>query len=223
MKRRFTAARLAYCALSVISLAALCACHDKTQDASTENFTAAINDFLAKRGHLCVAKYDWPIYVTADDQAAHSRDAIQMPVLEKLGIVAGKNVIVERKDEKGNKITADAREYDLTAEGQKYYLHIPVVVATATSRVTHPADLCAATLTLDKVVGWEPPIAQNGETVTSALYTYKIDPAPWARDPEARRVFPMISRVIEGEGTMQLREGMHLTPKGWVADEIFHR
>jgi len=223
MKRRFIAGRRAFCALSVISVALLSACHDKTQDANRENFTAAMNDFLAKRGHLCVAKYDWPIYVTAEDRAANARDAIQMPVLEKLGLVTGKDMVVERKGENGNRITANARQYSLTADGQKYYLHIPVVVATATSRVTHPADLCVASLTLDKVVGWEPPVAQNGETVTSVLYTYKIDPAPWARNQEARRVFPMISRVIEGEGTMQLREGMHLTPNGWVADEVFKR
>jgi hypothetical protein len=29
--------------------------------------------------------------------------------------------------------------------------------------------------------------------------------------------------VIEGAGTMQLREGVHLTSNGWVADEVFVR
>lgn len=223
MKRRSTAARHACVAASLMTLALFGGCHDKTQDASIGNFTTTINDFLAKRGHLCVAKYDWPIYVTSDDQAANSRDAVQMPVLEKIGLVAGKNVVVERKDENGTRITAHARAYDLTAEGQKYYLHVPVVIATATSRVTHPADLCAATLKLDKVVGWEPPVKQNGDTVTSVLYTYKIDPAPWTQNGDVRRVFPMLARVIEGEGKMQLREGVHLTSNGWVADEVFQR
>lgn len=192
------------------------------QDANRDNFTVAVNNFLAQRGHLCIGKYDWPVYVVDADKANHTRDSVQMPVLEKLGLVSGKDMMVEGHDN-GKKIVAHARQYQLTKEGQKYYLHIPEVVATATTRVTHPADFCVATLTLDKVVGWEKPVQRNGETMTSVLYTYRIDPAPWAKDPEFLRVFPMVERVIEGEGTLQLREGMHLTSKGWVADEIFRR
>ncbi|WP_027210741.1 hypothetical protein [Burkholderia sp. WSM2232] len=223
MTRRSTAARLALGALSLIALTLFAGCHDKSQDANRENFTAAVKGFLEHHGHLCLAKYDWPIYVTPDDRANGTRDAIQMPVLEKLGLVAGKDMQVERVDADGKKITSMARQYQLTPEGQKYYLHIPEVVATAVSRVTHPADFCAATLTLDKVVGWEKPIQLNGKTVTSVVYTYKIDPAPWAKNADAQRVFPMIKRVVEGAGTMQLREGVYLTAHGWVADEVFQR
>ncbi|MBN3803951.1 hypothetical protein GXB81_12935 [Paraburkholderia sp. Ac-20336] len=223
MTRRTTAVRLAGGALSLFALTFVAGCHDKSQDANQENFTAAINDFLGQRGHLCLAKYDWPIYTTTDDRTAGTRDAVQMPVLEKLGLVKGQDMMVERVDAGGKKITAAARQYELTDEGKKYYLHIPEVVATGTSRVTHPADFCAATLTLDKVVGWERPMQLDGKTVTSVVYTYKVEPAPWAKDADAQRVFPMVKRVIEGAGTMQLREGMHLTSKGWVADEIFQR
>lgn len=223
MTRRVTFARFACSTLSLIALTLFAGCHDKTQDLSQENFTATVNDFLAQRGHLCLAKYDWPIYATTDDQAAGTRDAVQMPVLEKLGLVVGKDVVVERTDSTGKKITANARQYQLTAEGQKYYLHIPEVIATANSRVTHPADFCAATLTLDKVVGWERPTQVEGKTATSVIYTYKVEPAPWAKDADVQRVFPMIKRVIEGAGTMQLREGVHLTSNGWVADEVFQR
>jgi hypothetical protein len=63
----------------------------------------------------------------------------------------------------------------------------------------------------------------EGKLATSVIYTYKIDPAPWAKNPDAQRVFPMIKRVVEGAGTMQLREGMYLTADGWVADEVFQR
>ncbi|WP_233833830.1 hypothetical protein [Paraburkholderia sp. ZP32-5] len=223
MMRRSTAVRLAGGALSLIALTLFAGCHDKSQDASRENFTAAINGFLAQHGHMCLAKYDWPIYVTTDDTANGTRDALQMPVLEKLGLVKGKNVQAERTDADGKKIYANARVYELTPEGQKYYLHIPEVVATATKTVTHPADFCAASLTLDKVVGWEKPMQLNGKTVSSVVYTYKIDPAPWAKDADAQRVFPMVKRVIEGAGTMQLREGVHLTSEGWVSDEVFQR
>jgi hypothetical protein len=223
MTRRSTAGRIACGALALSALTLFAGCHDNSQDVNRQNFTVAINNFLTERGHLCLAKYDWPIYVTTDDMAAGTRDALQMPVLEKLGLVEGKNVVVERTDENGKKIRANARQFALTADGQKYYLHIPEVVATATSRVTHPADFCAATLSLDKVVGWERPAQVNGQTATSVIYTYKIDPAPWAQNTDAQRVFPMVKRVIEGAGTMQLREGVYLTSKGWVADEVFVR
>jgi hypothetical protein len=223
MTRRFTAARLACGASALIALTLCAGCHDDSQDANRANFTATINDFLTQRGHLCLGEYDWPIYVTTGDQAAHTNHSMQMPVLEKLGIVTGKDLVVQRTDESGKKITANARQYQLTEEGQKYYLHIPEVIATATKRVTHPADFCAATLTLDKVVGWEPPMQREGKTVTSVVYTYKIEPAPWAKDPDAQRVYPVVKRVIEGAGTMQLREGVHLSSKGWVSDEIFQR
>lgn len=223
MKRFANSARSAgVTTISLIALVLLGGCHSKSE-ANMENFTNTINHYLSERGHLCVAKYDWPIYVTTDDQAAHSRDAVQMPVLEKLGLVKGTDMTVERKGEDGAKITAQARQYVLTDEGQKYYLHVPIVVATATQKVTHPADFCVATLTLDKVVGWEKPQTRDGETRTSVLFTYKIDPAPWTKDPDVRRVFPMVTRVIEGAGTMQLREGVRLTPDGWVAEEFFQR
>ena len=192
------------------------------QAANRDNLTAATRDFLAKRGHLCLAKYTWPVYVVDADKKDHTSDSVQMPVLEKLGLVSGKDLMVQGNDH-GKKVVSHARQYQLTKEGQKYYLHVPEVVATATTRITHPADFCVATLTLDKLVGWEKPVVRNGDTMTSVVYTYKIDPAPWTKDPDFLRVFPMVQRVIEGQGTLQLREGMHLTSKGWVADEIFQR
>jgi hypothetical protein len=225
MIQSFPKARAALGAVALLAvtltLPLLAGCHDKSQDVNRENFTTTISDFLAKRGHLCLAKYTWPIYVTTDDQAAGTRDAVQMPVLEKLKLVSGKDVMVERTDETGKKITATARQYQLTDEGRKYYVHFPEVVRTATTHETHQDDFCAATLTLDKVVGWERPAQVDGKTATSVIYTYKIEPAVWAQNADAQRVFPMIKRVIEGAGTMQMREGVYLGPKGWVADEVY--
>lgn len=204
--------------LAVLALAALLsACQDKQALLPTRaNFTAAVDDYLAQRGHLCVAKYDWPIAVTDADRRARSLDAQQMPVLETLGLVTGRDARVTRRG-----ATLPAREYALTAEGRKYYLHVPVVVATATQHVTHPADLCVARLSLDRVFGWEPPQTIAGRTVSSVLFSYRItDPAPWMATQDARLAFPMAMRAIDNAGTLQLRLGVHLTPHGWVADEL---
>jgi len=209
-------------ATALTLLAALAACHDQQAQATNrDNLTAAVNDYLAQRGNLCVAKYDWPIAVTAADRQARSLDAQQMPYLETLGLVTGRDTSVARKGVDGVASTVPAREYALSETGQKYYLHVPVVVATATQHVTHPADLCVAKLALDRVFGWEKPQTINGRTVSSVLFSYQIvDPAPWMKTEDARRAFPTAIRAIDNAGTLQLRLGVHLTPDGWVADEL---
>ena len=209
-------------AAALVALSLLAACHDpQAQLPNRANFTAAVTDYLAQRGHLCIAKYDWPITVTEADRQAHSVDAQQLPLLETLGLVTGRDVSATRKGPDGATATLPAREYALTAAGQKYYLHVPVVIATATQRVTHPADFCVAKLSLDRVFGWEAPQTIAGRTVSSVLFSYQVvDPAPWTRTPDARRAFPLVMRAIDNAGTLQLRLGVHLTPQGWVADEL---
>ncbi|MBB3181325.1 hypothetical protein [Variovorax sp. Sphag1AA] len=205
-----TTKRAGFAAFLLMSLAVLSACGDNEQARfpSRDNFTATVNDFLAQRGHVCLAKYDWPIAVAA---ASRDADAQQMPVLEKIGLVSGRDIV--RND-------GAAREYTLTAEGQKFYRHEPVVIRTATRRVVHPADLCAATLTLDRLLGWDAPQTRDGPTGTSLLFTYRIAPETWAAAPEVLHAFPVLSRAIQNEKTMQVRLGVHLTPHGWVADEL---
>jgi hypothetical protein len=206
--------------LAILVLLGACHSQQQAQLPNRDNFTAAVNDYMAQRGHLCLAKYDWPITVTSADQQARSAEARQMPVLEGLGLVKSRDAGITRNNAGGATETQSAREYALTEEGQKYYLHVPVVIATATRHVTHPADFCAATLSLDHVVGWDKPLALDGRTATSVLFTYKIAPAPWAQTPDARRVFPVVAHAVENAGTQQLRLGVHLTQRGWIADEL---
>jgi hypothetical protein len=198
-------------------LASLAACHDpQAQLPTRDNFTAAVTGYLAQRGNLCVGKFDWPVVVTEADRQANGFDAQQMAVLESQGLVTGRAVSVAR-----DAASVPAHEYALTAKGSKYYLHVPVVVATPTSRVTHPGDFCVARLSLDRVFGWEAPQTLNGRKVSSVLFSYRVvDPAPWTMTPEMRRAFPMVMRAIDNAGTLQLRLGIHLTPDGWVADEL---
>ena len=114
-------------------LALLAACQDRQAQLPTRaNFTAAVTDYLAQRGHLCIAKYDWPIAVTEADRQARSVDALQMPVLETLGLVSSRDDDRHAPGRRRRAATVPAREYALTAEGEKYYLHVPVVVATPT-------------------------------------------------------------------------------------------
>src|SRR4051794_34484961 len=84
-------------AAALAAFAALIGCHNpQAQSPSRDNFTAALDDYLAQRGHLCVGKYDWPIVVADTDRQARSLDAQQMPFLEKLGLASGRDTQVTR-------------------------------------------------------------------------------------------------------------------------------
>jgi hypothetical protein len=211
----------AACVLAM--LASLAGCdNEQARLATQENFTATTNDYLAQRGHVCLAKYEWPITVMA---GSREPDARQMPVLEKLGLVNGKDVTVAPRSAAGaqppaSTATVAAREYALTDAGRKFYLKVPVVIRTTMENVTHPADFCAATLSLDRLVGWDPPQTRDGRTATSLLFTYRIAPEAWAATPEVQQAFPLLARAMQREGTMQVRLGVHLTKGGWVADEL---
>lgn len=197
--------RFAGAACLLVLLATLAGCDNEAARFPNEaNFTATTRDYLAQRGHVCLAKYSWPITVAA---GSREPDAQQMPVLEKLGMVTGKDV-------------AAAREYALTEAGRQHYLQVPVVIRTTTQTVTHPGDFCAATLSLDRLIGWDPPQTREGRTTTSLLFTYRIATDAWADRPEVLQAFPLLARAIQREGTMQVRLGVHLTPRGWVADEL---
>ncbi len=195
--------RIAACLALPVALLAACG-NEAARLPNRDNFSAAATDYLAQRGYVCLAKYDWPIAVPA---GSREPDAQQMPLLEKLGFVTGRDL-------------AAAREYALTETGRRHYLQVPVVVRTATQTVVHAGDLCAATLSLDRLVGWDPPQTRDGRTTTSLLFTYRIALDPWATAPEVQQAFPLLARAIQREGTMQMRLGVHLTRRGWVADEL---
>jgi hypothetical protein len=204
--------------LVLLSIITVSACGGRNE-VNRESFTRAMNQYLDQRGDLCLAKYDWPIDVSAQDFKIGSRDAAQMPVLEKLGLVSSAEATVERQNEDA-KVTVAVRRYQLTDVGKKYYLKraLPDLGAAGDSK-QRTADFCAAKLSLDQIVGWELPKNEKSPHEATVIYTYRVQAAPWTADAEARRVFPAVARVIEGAGKAQLREAFTLTPDGWRAKD----
>ncbi|MFZ6649207.1 hypothetical protein ACO0LO_26005 [Undibacterium sp. TJN25] len=206
-------------ALSLAALATLAACSSKT-DLNNENISAGMNTYLAKRGDLCLAKNVWPIDVTQKDVDTGGRNAIQMPVLEKLGLTKS-SVATVTATEDGVSAEIKVRRYELTDEGKKYYLDKEMRSVKSDGDIKfQKGDFCAAKLSLDKVVGWEDSKTDNGSKMVAVSYTYKIDPAPWTKDADIQKVFPMVDKVVRGAGTMQLKESFKLTGDGWVAVDL---
>ena len=188
-----------------------------TPEANRENLTQGMNDYLSKHGNLCLAKQNWPIEITPADFAAGMRDAIQMPVLQKLGLISVSDVSVKTKD--GNKTSVTMiKRYQLTEDGKKYYLtRESDIPASSDGKHSPKGDLCVAQLTLDKIVAWEPLTDNNALKETLVTYTYNVKAATWLQDPDAKRVFPMIDRVVQGAHVAQLKEAFVLSKNGWVA------
>jgi hypothetical protein len=191
------------------ALTTLAAC-DGRSEANRDSFTAAVNGYLNKRGDLCLGKYDWPIEVSALEFQTGGRNAVQLPVLEKLGVVRSTAVSADDHPQAAAGPLV-VRRYELTETGKKYYLK-------REGAREHPADFCAAKLSLDKVVSWE--VHENGAQSTAVVtYTYRVDAAPWAQDADAQRVFPAVARVLGGAGKAQLREAFTRTGQGWAAKD----
>jgi len=180
---------------------------------------AAMGKYLAQQGDFCLGKVDWPIDVSALDIEMGTRDAVQMPVLEKLGLVASTDGSALRKQgEAEESESVEVKRYALTEAGKKFYLDKEISSTTASGkRVVHHGDFCAGKLSLDKLVRWDKPTVVGEHTETTITYTYKIAAAEWTRDPDARKVFPMVDRILKGEGSMQLQQHFRLSGKSWIA------
>jgi hypothetical protein len=192
---------------------------------SAHQLTQAAMKFLADHGDLCMGKYTWPRDVTAADRAAHSNDAAQLPVLERLGLV--ESTIIPEPTAAG--ATADtatslstsvadlSRRYSLTAKGQRYYWRKKHTTLNVHGRPEeHDADFCVAHLTLDKVIKWTPPEPVHGQLETMVRYTYHAKTADWMADPEARRVFPVADRIIRGQGNLLMSVTVRFGDGEWV-------
>ena len=212
MTRRVTMTRVLtnLVATSLATVLAVAAAHANVPAApGQKSLKPAVRKYLEEKGNFCLGKFEWPIAVSDEDRKTGTSNALQMPVLEKLGLVVA-------SDSAGD---PSIRNYSLTEEGQKYYLtKQTITVNSAGQRIRHPGDLCPAKLELDKVVAWDPPSVVDGKTQTTVKYTYRIaKAADWTQDPEVRKVFPMIARIIDNAGSQQLMQLFAWSGRGWVA------
>jgi hypothetical protein len=207
--------------VAILPLLLLGGCGKKT-DAVQANFEDGMRTYLDRRGDLCLSKSSWPIDVTPHDAATGTRDALQMPVFERLGLVRGADATVDVTQDDGS-IPVQVKRYELTEAGLREYRSHEIGVNAAGQKVA-VGDFCVAKLMLAKVVRWE--IAANATNASAdrpravVSYTYEVAAEPWTRDPEIQRVLPAVARVISGARSAELKEAFTRTPDGWVADDL---
>ena len=185
---------------------------------SQKELTQAVEAFLVDHGDLCMAKYTWPRDLTQGDEDIDRNDEVQLPVLERLGVV--QSVEVPASKAAGSSQAAPAgptMRYSLTEKGRQYYLKKKHTNLGAHEQPTESdADFCVAHLTLDKVVKWSAPEPAHDHLETVVRYTYHIKAADWMSDPEAQKVFPIVDRIIRGEGRKMMTATVALQDGKWV-------
>jgi hypothetical protein len=179
---------------------------------SRKVLTRAVTQYLSDHGDLCVGKFTWPRTVTPEDRVARTNDAVQLPVLERLGLVESQNLSAPMADASAE----PAKRYSLTEKGRRYYLRKKrITVGAHDLPIEHDEDLCVAHLSLDKVVKWSPPELLHGHLATVVRYTYHIEAADWMSDAQAREVFPVVDRIIRDEGNMLMTVTVRLQDGKW--------
>jgi hypothetical protein len=181
--------------------------------------TQAVKKYLNEHGDLCVGKYTWPRFVTEEDRQAGTNDALQLPVLERLGLVESAEVSIPVTQGAGAEAKAGSavKRYSLTAKGRQFYLQRKVTILGAHDRpVERGADFCVARVSLDKVVKWSSPEEAHGHLETVVSYTYQVKAADWMADPEARKVFPVVDRIIRGEGNVLMTATLQAQNDTWL-------
>lgn len=184
-------------ALAVVVLAGC----DSKQDANEKNFGAAIEQYLDKKGELCLRLQNWPVNITELDAAMQSAGppgtVKKMAALEAAGLVFGTDTEV------GEYRKFKMKSYALTDAGKKLYSE-------------KGGDICYGKKALTKVVKWEGPMKDGDYQEADVKYLYKIDGlADWTKKAEFRTGFPYAAQIIDEAGKKEVRGGVKLTSQGW--------
>jgi hypothetical protein len=183
----------------------------------TKTLTPVLQNHLKEQGDFCLGKFEWPIDVSEADEVAKSRDALQMPVLVKLGLVSvatGGSALRKIDDAE---IPVPVKRYDLTEAGKKFYLPKVAVTGKVGVEVTHQHDFCAGKFSLDKIISIKPLSKKADNIVYTVSYTYQIAAAEWTHDADVQKVFPMLAKIVNGAGKFTLQQNFKQEGKNWVA------
>lgn len=178
--------------------------------------THALQQYLVANGDLCLGKFDWPIEVSAQDSLDHTRDALQMPMLEKLGLVSAVPAMAKRQVD-GAEQMVPVQQYALSNIGRIYYIPRQSQMASSSGQVVqHTHDLCGGKVGLDKLQRWDPPTQTAEGWETTLYYSYTFAPTWWADSAQGKAAFPVFAALLKGQGKLQLQQRFKWVGKHWV-------
>ena len=80
---------------------------------------------------------------------------------------------------------------------------------------TTSRDLCAGKILLREIVNVDDGGDRLGHRAL-VRYSYRFAAFDWVQSPEARRVFPLVDRLMIGEGTTTLEQRFELHDGRWA-------
>jgi len=200
-------------------------CTSKT-DPNKKNFSAALDQYFAKRGELCLGQASWPVEITALEARLDKdlRNGLtgRMVALESVGLVKSTESEKPSFDHSG-KPTGDTYKvtsYSLTETSKPFQREVKDSVGLNLSGkpILPRTDLCWGRKQLAEVVKWEGPMKLGDNQVATVHYRYKLDSvAEWANRPEVITAFPAIAREMVGAEGHLSEYGVVLTSEGWEA------
>jgi DNA-binding MarR family transcriptional regulator len=172
---------------------------------------AAIDAHLAESPR-CIEDVAWrfPVDLRSEYdrrlEPHHATMMARLERLEQLGLVRSAPV--------PNAAWGRPRRYELTDAGEKVYRAVPA----GRMNSSKPAgSFCYGVAVVDSVVRYTEPTEGAGEVQTEVTYTSRVaDVAPWARDPDLRRLSPEIERVVaDSVSPQETRSILVRTSDGW--------
>jgi len=210
---------------ALLGVIVLSGCGSK-QDANEKNFGAAIEQYLDKKGELCLSLKTWPKDVTEMDLQMNkilpNDTVVKMAALQSIGLASSVDIEIEGTDfltGKPDGIKSRVKRYTLTDTGKRFYYEKDVVqMGLEGPKKVILGDICYGKKSLAKVVKWEGPMKFGDYQEARVIYLYGIkDLADWTKKTEFQASFPYARQIIEGAGSKEQRHGVKLTSLGWEA------
>lgn len=198
--------------LPAAGLVLLVACNkNKPSDAT---FTAAINQYLAQHGKVCISfDEQFPIDVPRSAPTDETSTAAKMAALQQANLVRETDTIAVVHGMldalRGPTPPQPVRRYDLTAEGRRDLQQVPGTFGET-------PGFCYGQKTVASIIRWTTP-QMSSPTQAEATYTYRIvNLAEWAQRTDVQQAFPDVKTTLQGASKVNRVVGLQLTNKGWL-------
>lgn len=194
-------------ALVLVALAG-CGAGDRLDETKLK---AAIDAHLAENPR-CIEDVAWrfPVDLRSEYdrrlEPHHATMMARLERLEQLGLVRSAPV--------PDAAWGRPRRYELTEAGEKVYSAVPA----GRMDPSKPAgSFCYGAAVVDSVIRYTEPAEGDGQVQTEVTYTSRVaDVAPWARDPDLRRLSPEIERELaDSVPPRETRSILVRTSDGW--------